>query len=314
MVAESSAARGSAFRDIYYWSSDGLRLHARDYGERGSDHLPVVCLPGLTRTSRDFHALATHLAWHRETPRRVLVFDYRGRGGSEWDTNAGNYNAGVELADVLDGMTAFGISRAAVVGTSRGGIIGMLMGFARPQAVACLVLNDIGPYVEPRGLVRLKSYVGRTPKPDDWADAARIQRRLHASQFTAFDDADWEAFARLTYQDHKGRPVSDYDPNLAETLGGVEPDQPSAGIWDEFGALSAIPILALRGENSDLLSGATMERMAAEHPRLETLVVADEGHPPQLRSGPLLGRIASFITAAEAQGPIVRAVSADPID
>jgi pimeloyl-ACP methyl ester carboxylesterase len=196
-------------------------------------------------------------------------------------------------------MTALGLSRVAVVGTSRGGIIGMLMAFGRPQSVVGLVINDIGPFIEPRGLVRLKSYVGRTPPPEDWRDAARIQRRLHAAHFTAFDEDDWHQFARLTYRDTGGRPERDHDPNLAATLAQVEIDQPAPALWEEFRALRGTPMLVLRGANSDVLSEATVARMAAEHGTLELVTVPDEGHPPQLRSGPLLARIASFIAAAE---------------
>jgi pimeloyl-ACP methyl ester carboxylesterase len=298
-VAEDTpiAQAAAPFREFRYLSGDGLGLVARDYGDPNGPNLPVVCLPGLTRTARDYHTLAVYLARDRQRPRRVVAFDYRGRGRSDWDKNAANYAIGVETNDVLDGMAAIGIPRTVVIGTSRGGIIGMAMAFARQQAVAALVLNDIGPLVEPKGLVRLKSYVGRTPMADDWADAVRIQRRLHGSQFTAFDEADWEQFARLTYRDTAGRPESDYDPRLAETLGG-DIDQPSPGLWDEFRALRSIPILVIRGSNSDILSAATAERMAAEHPRLETLVVADEGHPPQVR-GPMLVRIAAFIAGVE---------------
>ena len=289
-------------RDFHYTSNDGLTLFARDYGDLASPWLPVVCLPWLSRTSRDFHALAAYLSTHHQRPRRVVAFDYRGRGRSQWDTNVANYNVGMEMTDVLDGMAAIGGARAAVVGTSRGGIIGMLMALARPQTIAALVLNDIGPFIEPRGLARLKTYIGRTPTAENWADAARIQRRLHGTQFTGFDDAAWDAFARLTYNDAGGRPESDYDPRLAETLKDVEIDQPSPGIWDEFRALKWLPMLAIRGANSDILSGETLARMEREHPGLETMVAGDEGHPPQLVPGPLLARIATFIAAAEDAG------------
>jgi pimeloyl-ACP methyl ester carboxylesterase len=290
-------------REVQYVSRDGLPLAAHEYGDRASPWMPVVGLPGLTRTSRDFDGLAQFLAGHRDRPRRVVAFDYRGRGRSAWDKIPANYNVLTETSDVLDGMVALGVSRAAVVGTSRGGIIGMLMAFSRPQTVTALVLNDIGPFIEPRGLVRLKSYVGRTPKPEDWADAARIQRRLHAGHFPAFDDADWDQFARMTYREEGGQPLSDYDPALAATLGEVDFDEPAPGLWEEFRALKAVPMLVIRGVNSDILSEATLQRMALEHPRLESLSIPDEGHPPILRGGPLLARIASFIATAEDGAP-----------
>jgi pimeloyl-ACP methyl ester carboxylesterase len=298
----------SAPRDVAYSSGDNLLLHARDYGDRLLPWLPVVCLPGLSRSSRDFHAFATFLSTHRHRPRRVVAFDYRGRGRSQWDKNPAGYNPLKEMADVLAGLAATGISRAVVVGTSRGGIIGMLMGVERPATVAGLVLNDIGPAIEARGLARIKAYVGRTPAPDDWADAAHIQRRLHGGQFTDWDDNAWDYFARLTYRDEGGRPVSDYDPALAGTLDGIDLDRPIPTMWDEFRALKSIPILAIRGANSDLLTPDTVAAMSAAHPHVETVTVAGEGHPPLLRRPNLLARISAFITAIEGAGPPAEAV------
>jgi pimeloyl-ACP methyl ester carboxylesterase len=295
-------------RDFHYTSDDGLSLFARDYGDTLSPWLPVVCLPGLTRSSRDFHPLAMHLSVHRHRPRRIVAFDYRGRGRSEWDKNPAGYNPLTEMADVFAGMAAMGIPRAVVVGTSRGGILGMLMGVERPATVAGLVLNDIGPVIEARGLARIKAYVGRTPTPDDWADAAQIQRRLHGGQFTEWDDAAWDYFTRLTYRDEDGHPVADYDPELAGTLDGVDLDRPIPSLWDEFGALKGIPILSIRGANSDLLSAETAAAMSAAHPHVETVTVANEGHPPLLRRGHLLTRISAFITAIEGAGPPAEAV------
>lgn len=206
------------------------------------------------------------------------------------------------MTDVFDGMAALGIPRAAFVGTSRGGIIGMLMGVERPGTVAGLVLNDVGPAIEARGLVRIKTYVGGTPTPDDWKDAARIQRRLHGGQFTAWNDADWDHFARLTYAEENDRPSRDYDPALAATFAGVEFDQPVPTLWDAFGALNATPVLVVRGANSDLLSADTVARMSAQ-PNVETLTIPDEGHPPLLRNGHLLARISGFITGLEGARP-----------
>ena len=142
-------------------AQDGLRLHVRDYGRGNNGALPVVCLPGLSRTSADFDALATALAGHAEQPRRVLALDYRGRGLSEHDRDPTNYNVGVEAADVITVLTALGVGTAVFVGTSRGGILTMLLAAQRPTLIAGAVLNDIGPVVEPKGLVRIKGYVGQ---------------------------------------------------------------------------------------------------------------------------------------------------------
>jgi pimeloyl-ACP methyl ester carboxylesterase len=289
--------------DVTYRSSDGLTLFARDYGDPLEPWLPVVCLPGLSRNHRDFEELASFLSTHRHRPRRVVCFDYRGRGRSEWDTKSENYNPLTEMNDVFDGMAALGISRAVVVGTSRGGIIAMLMGVARPATLAGIVLNDIGPEIEPLGLARIKTYVGRTPIPDDWNDAVRILKRLHGAQFTSLSDQQWMGFAQATYRDEDGRPVSDYDPTLGRTFNGVDLDEPIPTLWNEFRALKAVPILAIRGGNSDLLSTATLAAMATEHPRLESVTVPGEGHAPILSGANLIQRISSFVTGIEGSGP-----------
>ncbi len=284
-------------------AADGLRLHVRVYGDAASPWTPVICLPGLSRTHRDYDALARHLANHRHRPRRVLCPDYRGRGRSAWDPDPQNYNPFTEMRDVHAVMAALDVPRAIFVGTSRGGIVSMFVGVDRPTCMAALVLVDIGPVIEPLGLARIKSYVGRTPPPIDWADAAAILRRLHAARFTAWDDADWDRQARLTFRDEDGRPVSDYDPRLSETLDGVDFDQPLPDMWQEFRALTNLPVLAIRGEHSDILSADTLDEMAAVHPELTMLTVPGEGHPPHLAGGPLLNRMSSFITGIEGATP-----------
>lgn len=301
--------RDPLVREVRYRSSDGLLLFVRDYGPRLSPRLPVVCLAGLSRSGRDFDALARVLADHPERPRRVLAFDYRGRGQSAWDGSSDNYNPLTEMADVFDGMAALGVPRAAVLGTSRGGIIGMLMAVARPTAVAALVLNDIGPTIEPRGLARIKTYVGRMPAPDDWVDAERILRRLHGAQFTALSDKDWQAYTRLTFRNDNGRPAGDYDPALGRTLDGIEFDKPVPTLWNEFRMLASAPVLVLRGENSDLLSPETLAAMAAAHPGLETLTVPGQGHAPLLIHNQLIQRIAAFLAAVDVVHPVPDALA-----
>jgi pimeloyl-ACP methyl ester carboxylesterase len=299
---------GTGPRDLFYTSGDGLRLHVAEYGDAISPWLPIVCIPGLSRSARDFHELGLHLSQHPHRPRRVLAFDLRGRGLSEWDKDIAHYAPVVEVQDVLDGMAAFGIDRAIIVGTSRGGIIAMLMAVARPSVITGVVLNDIGPQIEPRGLARLKTYIGRTPAPDDWDDAAHILRRLHGNQFTALGDDDWRAFARMTWRDEGGLPSGNYDPALARTFDGVEFDRPLPALWQEFAALNATPVLAIRGENSDIFSVETLARMAREHPRLDQIVIEGEGHPPLLIRNSLLQRISTFIMASEGQSPPLDAI------
>lgn len=289
----------NAPRELVYRASDGLKLFARDYGDPTSPAVPVVCLAGLTRTSRDFHELAVRLSTDAAHPRRVVAFDYRGRGRSSDDRNVDNYNPLTEMTDVADGMSALGVTRAVIVGTSRGGIIAMLMGVARPAMLAGLVLNDIGPAIEARGLARIKTYVGRMPAPDTWDDAVALMRRLHGAQFTALSHRDWEAWTRLSWRDENGRPAGDYDPALAETLDGIEFDKPMPSLWNEFRALpSGLPLLVIRGENSDLLTAATVTAMGEAHAGMESVLVEGEGHAPLLR-GPILDRIAAFVAGVD---------------
>ena len=152
-------------RSVFVSASNRLRLHVRCYGPRSAETLTVVCLPGLARTADDFDTLAEALAGDAAMPRRVLALDYRGRGRSDYDRNPANYNFQTELADVLAVLTALDGLPAVFIGTSRGGILAMLLAALRPTAIAGVVLNDIGPVVEPKGLVRIKGYVGKLPQP-----------------------------------------------------------------------------------------------------------------------------------------------------
>ncbi|MCP4384523.1 MAG: alpha/beta hydrolase [Hyphomicrobiales bacterium] len=295
-------------RDAWYTSHDGLKLHAADYGDINAPWLPVVCLHGLSRNARDFERLAAHLSTHQHRRRRVVAFDYRGRGRSDWDQDISNYTPLTEMADVLDGMAALGLSRAIIVGTSRGGIIAMLMGVARPNAIAGIVLNDIGPVIEPLGLARIKTYVGRTPTPDDWSDAVTILRRLHGAHFPGLSDDDWAAFAQMTYREKDGRPSGDYDPALAGTFDGVEFDRPVPDLSNEFRTLVNTPVLVIRGEHSDILSEQTVAEMAAIHPELESVTIDGQGHAPLLLRTPILQRISAFITGIEGTAAPVDAI------
>jgi pimeloyl-ACP methyl ester carboxylesterase len=280
---------------------DGLRLHARDYGSRIASALPVVCLPGLARSGTDFETLANALAGDPTQPRRVIALDYRGRGRSDYDRDPANYSFQVEIADVLAVLAALDCGRAIFIGTSRGGILTMLMAALRPAIIAGVVLNDIGPVIEPKGLMRIKGYVGKLPQPRHYEDGADILRRLFSAQFPNLTPQDWLASAHRTFKDVDGGLVPDYDVALAKTLEGVDFEKPLPPLWAQFDALSAVPMMVIRGENSDLLSATTVEAMTARRQApglaLETLVVPDQGHAPLLAEAETIRRIADFVAA-----------------
>jgi len=274
---------------------DGLRLHVRGHGQRSASALPVLCLPGLARTAEDFDALAEALANDATRPRRVIALDYRGRGQSAYDRNPANYSFQTEIADVLAAATALDCLPAIVVGTSRGGILAMLLASLRPSAIAGCVLNDIGPVIEPKGLMRIKGYVGKLPQPRSFEEAAEILRRLFDAQFTKLTPDDWLAAARRTFKQENGRLVPTYDVKLAKTMEGIDFERPLPPLWAQFDALAHVPVMAIRGANSDLLSAATVEAMRARHPALETLEVPDQGHAPLLAEADVIARIAAFV-------------------
>jgi pimeloyl-ACP methyl ester carboxylesterase len=261
--------------------------------------LPVVCLPGLARTAADFDALADSLTGDAIRPRRVIALDYRGRGQSEYDRDPANYNFQIELADVLAVIAALDASPAVFVGTSRGGILAMLLAAVRPAAIAGVVLNDIGPVIEPKGLMRIKGYVGKLPQPRSYEDAAEILRRLFDAQFPKLGPKDWLAAAHRTFREENGALLPTYDVKLAKTLEGVNFDKPFPPLWAQFDALGHCPMMVIRGANSDILSPETVEAMRARRSWLETIVVPDQGHAPLLAEAETMGRIAAFVRGCE---------------
>src|SRR5918998_2364269 len=210
------------YTDVFVSASDGLRLYARDYGPRAGSALPVVCLPGLARTSADFHDLALALSQDERRPRRVLALDYRGRGRSAYDRNWRHYDLQIELGDVLQVLTAAGIGEAAVIGTSRGGLIAMGLSAARPALLRGVVLNDIGPVIETAGLLRIRGYVGKLPEPRDLADGARILRERNLREFPGLSEEAWRFFAGGSWREEDGRVVLSYDRGLMRTLEPLE--------------------------------------------------------------------------------------------
>jgi pimeloyl-ACP methyl ester carboxylesterase len=286
----------ASFASHFISAQDGLILHLRGYGDDSSTLTPVVCLPGLARTGADFDALAMQLS---ANGRRVVALDYRGRGLSQWDKDPARYDVMTENADIQAVLAAAGIEQAVFVGTSRGGIHTMVLSATRPRLIKAAVLNDIGPVIESKGLARIRGYVGKLPAPRSWPDAVDLIKRLASAQFTDLSAADWEAFARLTFAEKDGTLVAQYDPALAKNLAAIDLTAKIPDLWPQFGGLAHVPLLVIRGGNSDLLSVETVAEMARRHPRCEAFTVPGQGHAPLLLDAPSITRIAAFVDAQD---------------
>lgn len=286
------------FREITFTSRDGLKLAARHYPAQrpAGSRRPVVCLPGLTRNGRDFHDFALAIASHSGSPRDVYTVDCRGRGQSEWDRDVKNYAVPIEMLDVVDFMTFAGLTDAAIVGTSRGGLIAMVMAAAQPKLLGCVVMNDIGPVMERKGLTRISAYVGRMPLPRSWTEATQLVADMSRKAFPAVAESEWEAVARQWFNERNGRPAPGYDPKLAAAMSVL--DKPAPPLWPHFEGLKRIPLLVLRGETSDLLSAETVDEMKRRHPACTDFTVKGQGHAPLLRDAASIAAIRDFFDSA----------------
>lgn len=292
-----------SFREVTYDAPDGLKLYARVYDPaQKTDALPLVCLPGLTRNSRDFHELALGLAGHPETPRQVISFDYRGRGMSAYDPNWSHYNIATEAGDVISGLGILGVHRAVFVGTSRGGLVIHILAAIAPQLLAGVILNDIGPELAPAGLIEISQYLNNPREPKSWAEAAELQWTVHGATFPALTNADCERFARAIYREIDGAIVPDYDQNLLKSMEGVDLTQKLPDLWLQFDLMAELPLLLIRGENTKLLAPETVEEMTRRHPALQVINVAGQGHAPLLETGQLPELIAAFVAGVNLRG------------
>jgi pimeloyl-ACP methyl ester carboxylesterase len=277
-------------------AQDGLNLHVLEFGSRGSRRTPVMCLPGFSRTAEDFRTLAEALA--RED-RRVLALDSRGRGRSQFDNDPNNYSLPVELADLISVLTALEAIPAILIGSSRGGLLIMLLAAQRPTMLAGAILNDIGPVIETRGLLRIKGYVGKLPTPRSFAEGAEILRKLSEDQFPKLTEADWLTAARCTWCEDGDGLVLTYDPRLADAFAAFSPDAAPPPVWEQFDALAHVPLMVVRGANSDILSAQTVAAMRERRGTMESLEVPDQGHTPLLAEPGVIGRIAPFVASCD---------------
>ncbi|MES0044815.1 alpha/beta hydrolase, partial [Mesorhizobium sp. M0091] len=203
------------------------------------------------------------------------------------------------------GPDALNVEEAAFIGTSRGGLIIHVLGALRPAVLKAIVLNDIGPVIEAAGLAHIQTYLDPAPKPKSRAGAVEAQRIAHGADFPALTEADWKRMVSALYREtDEGLLLPDFDTQLVETVAGLDVSKPLPDLWPQFEALAAIPLLAIRGANSKLLSADTLDEMQKRHPGMDAITVDGQGHAPFLETGNLPSAIAAFLDEAENLGRI----------
>ena len=274
----------------HFTVSDGARLAFRDQGQG----LPVLALSGLTRSGADFDYLAPHLQGVR-----LIRPDYRGRGGSEW-TGAASYTVQREAQDALELLDHLGVGNAAVLGTSRGGIIGMFLAATAKDRMLGLCLNDVGPILHRPGLEKIKDYVGRNPAAKTHEELARKLPRL-MTEFRNVPDSRWLSEATRHYiATPDGLKIS-YDPELRQSfLEGF--NGPDIDLWPLFNAADGLPLALIRGANSDLLSPEIAAQMRARRPDMIFAEVPDRGHIPYLDEAEALRGIRDWLALMQQPG------------
>ncbi len=268
-----------AVTERWFTAADGTKLFARDEGPINGNLTPLLCLAGLTRNSRDFEPIFDRYA-HK---RRVVAIDFRGRGRSAKAVDSSSYRVDVELQDTIGFLTSLGISNVALLGTSRGGIVGLLMAAYAKNFLAGLMLNDIGCELQTDGLLRIKDYVGHPKCHATWDEVAK-NIASGARGFAHVSHDEWLAMVKRIYIETNAGICPSHDPRLADTL--PSEDDIKSGkvgeLWSILPALLDIPFALMRGAGSDLLTVATVERMQREAPNLKATTIPNRGHVPFL--------------------------------
>lgn len=270
-----------------FTTSDGLEIYYTDTGNGRA----ILCLAGLTRNSEDFNFLAPHLA-----DNRLICMDYRGRGKSAYDPEFTNYNILREGQDALELLDHLGLDQVTLIGTSRGGLIAMALAYGHPTRLRAVVLNDIGPDVDAKGLERIMDNVGKEPGLPDLDSCAAALAHVHGPDFAGVSLERWRQQAEfMFYEKPDGGLGLRYDAKLRDALTGQAGTGDAVDLWLLFDALKDIPLAVIKGENSDLLTAATLAKMQEHHPGLIAAVVPDRGHVPFLDEAPALGAIHTLL-------------------
>ncbi len=269
---------------------DGTRLHYTDTG----DGLPILCLAGLTRNGTDFDYAAPHLS-----DVRMIRLDYRGRGASAWADPA-TYTVPIEGQDAVALLDHLGLARAAVLGTSRGGLIAMLLAATVRDRVIGACLNDIGPVIAPQGLEVIRAYIGKNPAAKTYDDVAMAMASRMAG-FEGVPDSRWKEEAHKHFlPDGDGLKIN-YDPELARAFEAAETqaDALPPDFWPFFEAFAGLPLATIRGANSDLLSPETFAEMQRRRPDMIAAEVPGRGHIPFLDEPEAVAALRRWVVACQ---------------
>jgi pimeloyl-ACP methyl ester carboxylesterase len=286
----------SGYKPVHFQTDDGLRLFARDYSPSLSSLTPLLCLPGLTRNSKDFETIAPWLA----QTRRVIAPDFRGRGLSQYASDPASYRPDIELIDAIALLDILKVDRVAVIGTSRGGIVGMLMAAFFRDRLAGLFLNDVGPELDSAGLLRIRSYLGVQNKFASW-ELAIENLKSNNIGFESLAADEWRAFAHRVFKPENGLPRIDYDPALLHTFPSVEDITAGrvAHLWEFFGKIGDLPVSVVCGEHSDLLSAATVAAMKLQNAGLDAITIPQRGHAPFLDEAPAKDAVVRWLARVD---------------
>lgn len=275
----------------YVTSADGLRL-AYDVTGQG---VALLCLPGLTRNMEDFEPICEAFADRAQ----VIRMDFRGRGASDWGDPA-SYQVPVEAGDVVTLLDHLGLDRVTILGTSRGGLVALVLAAMARDRIAAVIFNDIGPEIMPEGLSYIMDYLGKPPKFRTLAEAAAALPRHYAPAFRDVPAENWAALARRIYREEGGQLVNRYDPRLREAVApAFAPDAVAPDLWPLFDALAGAPLGLIRGAGSNILSAKTAGEMRLRRPDMAYAELADRGHVPFLDEPPALAVIETLLERAQ---------------
>jgi len=253
-----------------FLAPDGAKIHFRDEGQG----IPILALAGLTRNGSDFDYVAPQLS-----DNRLIRMDYRGRGRSEW-SGADTYTIPTEAGDALALLDHLNLPQLAILGTSRGGLIAMLLALIAKPRLSGVCLVDIGPELNTSGLDTIKNYIGKNPAEKTFEEASAMRARL-LSGFKNVPESRWREEVERHYIPTQNGLEINYDPALKDAVIAAG-TQPMPDLWPLFDAFEALPLGLIRGANSDLLSIETTQEMRRRRPDMIYADVPDRGHVPFL--------------------------------